>query len=542
LKKTLFSFKSLPKSSLLGGFIAFIGVLILLASLFADTILGKGGHVMGPLQFGVFLFGVSLLIVGIALIKPAVKLIYKVFAFLEKHCFIGLVLLLVLNIFLRLRLEQADKYIYNYYALVLPDLVKNIGTFPWWKIFNPAYVWAGSSYYSPLSAIMMLYLPTRLGAANTWVLLNVLLIITTFFTSWFAFHSRVFSYTLCILLGFGTQLFHIYHMSGNIAVVPAFIFYQINLLLILKIFTDKKRKFLWRTLYVVSFIIMALYNLAWLDYLVFIWVLSVFLLIYFWYTGQQQHFSTLAYVFGAATCVGVLYIFIKMQFSSNQIIAEGAEEDVIFNYPYLILAVEDFISNLVTNFYLAISNFLPPFMVGSNSQFLFGSDQLIALQNGYHPDYAYLIPMQHLFFWRYYAGMWFSAFIYLLIRFSKKAFRSISLNYLALAIFIIMIFVGSPTHLIIKARPYMSVPLLSYRVVVGILGVSLFIAYLVMLAWQIVKNRRLAAFIVVLVWTAVFLGAFTRPPYLDFLTSQVGISYGGVGPDPIRTLFGILFN
>jgi hypothetical protein len=175
-------------------------------------------------------------------------------------------------------------------------------------------------------------------------------------------------------------------------------------------------------------------------------------------------------------------------------------------------------------------------MVGSNSQYLYGSDQLIALQNGYHADKSYLIPMQHLFFWRYYAGIWFAAFVYLLARFTKKVFSTTSFDYLALTIFTLMTLVSSPTHIFIKARPYLSTPLLTYRVVLGVLGVALLVSYLTMLVWKNLKNRRMAVMIVILIWGVILSGALTRPPYLEFYTQQVGIAYFAAGPNPLNTL------
>ena len=102
-----------------------------------------------------------------------------------------------------------------------------------------------------------------------------------------------------------------------------------------------------------------------------------------------------------------------------------------------------------------------------------------------------------------------------------------------------MVFNSDDIHLLIKARPYNSVPLLSYRLVIGVLGMAWLISYLLMLAWRRWQCKW-AVPLVVGVWGIILYGALTRPAYLSFLSQEVGINYGGPGPDPLKMLIEIL--
>jgi hypothetical protein len=85
-----------------------------------------------------------------------------------------------------------------------------------------------------------------------------------------------------------------------------------------------------------------------------------------------------------------------------------------------------------------------------------------------------------------------------------------------------MIAVGFSTHLLIKFRPYNSVPALPYKAIVSILGVSLLTSYLVSLAGKrlgMVRYRVLVASVM----ATVFVAGFTRPRMLSVLLAQVGL-------------------
>jgi hypothetical protein len=166
---------------------------------------------------------------------------------------------------------------------------------------------------------------------------------------------------------------------------------------------------------------------------------------------------------------------------------------------------------------------------------------IVEQQHGYHEQYNYLIPMQHLFFWRYYAGVCFAILVYALFKVGRRTLQYGKVDDLTLTILLLTTMSVSPTHLIIKARPYLSVPYSTHKVWIPVFGLTFLISYLLMLAWRR-WQRKWAVLLVVGVWGIILYGALTRPAYLGFLSAQVGINYRGPGPDPMKTLLEMLSN
>jgi hypothetical protein len=519
-----------------GFFIA--GILVVSVGLFGDYLIANSDAGIGPTQRKVIFLGVITILLGVLISNPSFLKPRKImhgFLKLETRFFLGLFLLVLVNFLFRKYLEQADLYIYNYYELYLPDIFAQLGDYQWWRPFIPGF----SGLYSPINQIIMLYLPTKLGPANTWYLFHAVLIIATFFLSWSIFHSRVFSYSLCICLGFGSQLYHTYNYPGSLPLLLLFVLYEIILVSIYHLFQaespEAKRK--WGLLVGLFLVIMALYNTSWLDFLVFMWVAGIFLFVFFKNQGKNNQIRVLTSVLTAATIIGLLYVIVVVKLIPHNPITSGREEDVVFNYPYIIPAVEDIISNYFTYFYMGVSNFLPPFMVNSNSLYLFGPEKLIEMQNGYHVALSDLITMQHLFMWRYYAGVWLVIFANALYKSMQKTLQKGSYDHLVLSVFMIMVMLGSPTHIFIKARPYMSVPSTNYKVTVAILGMSLLISYLLMIARRKMSNKHMSTLMIVAGWTILFYGALSRPVFLGNLNSYVDLARApGGGPDPLTRL------
>ena len=128
----------------------------------------------------------------------------------------------------------------------------------------------------------------------------------------------------------------------------------------------------------------------------------------------------------------------------------------------------------------------------------------------------------------------FAVFVYFLIRNAKIALQQKSLPHVYLTMTMLMIVCGFAIHTLVKYRPYLSVPLLSYKCMVSNLGVALLLAYGLMHARRIVPLPRVVyPLLIVLAWGIIGYGALTRPAYLTHLSSQVGM--GGM-PDPRRNL------
>src|SRR3954467_15729745 len=119
--------------------------------------------------------------------------------------------------------------------------------------------------------------------------------------------------------------------------------------------------------------------------------------------GLDRQRRRLVAVTAIISCAGLVYIITKILVGYGQ--APGMESDVVLNYPFLAPAIEDFLSNAFTNFYMALTNFLPPSLVSSTAFYQLGAEKLVELQHGYHAPFSYLVPMHYLFAWRYFAGM-----------------------------------------------------------------------------------------------------------------------------------------
>src|SRR5205085_7628352 len=93
---------------------------------------------------------------------------------------------------------------------------------------------------------------------------------------------------------------------------------------------------------------------------------------------------------------------IRLQYGEQQT-RHGDEDAMIFIYNSRVMAIEDFISNVFSLLYTAISNYFPPFLVGSNSLYLYGREGVIAAQDGYHAEQSHLVGMHHVFYWYFFA-------------------------------------------------------------------------------------------------------------------------------------------
>ena len=235
-------------------------------------------------------------------------------------------------------------------------------------------------------------------------------------------------------------------------------------------------------------------------------------------------------MFVVAAVVLLAYLSVRLPFA-DEYVSPGGEEELISTYGNWIIAVEDLIANVFTLTYMSITNYLPIF--GSISQTYIGDPEILAEQHGYHSQMSHLAVTNHVFLWRFYAGAAVAFFVVFGIGRIRRAFRAPNLTDAVLAALFLAVLVGCGTHLVIKYRPYMSVPALTYKPMVSIFFVTVLIAYLAVLArhWF----RRIAAYRTALgaLWLVILIAAFVRPAALNEMLRHVGVgSYG----DPLRQL------
>jgi len=445
----------------------------------------------------------------------------------------GLAVLVYANYFLRSTLETAGEYMYNFYRYFYKDAAAEVfgPDYPKWRLLLPIPSMTGS--WSPTTLVMMHFVTDWLSPARAWFLTNAIAIVVSFFLSWSVFHSRVFSFTLAICMGFGTQLYYVYPNSGLIAFPLYFCYLQALLLTSFRVVTAESRRVAWWVAFGVALVFVALAYEAWLDFLVFAWLATAVVGLLLWRRGQSLHLRRLVAVAAVMTAVGLLYIYLKVTLGYGQ--QRGMESDVVFNYPTLAPAVEDVISNGFLNLYMALTNFLPPMFVSSNAFYQSGGDQLVELQNGYHAPFNYLVPMQAMFQWRYYAGVAVTLFAFGLFRSVRAAWKRPGFAELALLVFMLMIAVGGPTHTFIKARPMNSMATQTYHVFVAVLGVSLVLSFVLMRAWQRWPRAMQGGLLVAGAWTVIFYSALTRPGMVSHQAANVGLGVQ-VYPNPMAKL------
>jgi hypothetical protein len=445
----------------------------------------------------------------------------------------GVALLVWLNYYLRHTLESADQYMFSFfkYFYTAEEKVVFSPATPAWKLLLPIPLFTGT--WTTTTLVMTHLLETWFRPATLWYVFNAIVIVASFVMSWAVFRSRVFSFTLAICMGFGTQLYHTYPNSGTISFPLLFTYFELLMLCAYKIVTAERHRLRWKALFVPALLVTAVAYEGWLDFLVFAWLASAYLFVILWRMDKAVMRRRLAAVVASMSAVGLLYVAIKISYGYGQ--TRGMESDVVFNYPSLAPAVEDVVSNFFTNFYMVATNFLPPMFVSSTALYQLGGERLVELQHSYHAPFSYLVPMQYVFYWRYFAGIAAVAFVYWLVKTIRSSWVAPSADRIALVVFMIMALTGGPTHQLVKARPMNSMPVQTYHVMIGVLGISLLISYLLMLAWQRRPRALRTVALVAVVWGVMFYSALARPAMISHESAQVGLGVQ-VFPNPLYAL------
>ena len=353
------------------------------------------------------------------------------------------------------------------------------------------------------------------------ILLSSVFLIVAYLTVWCLFQCRTASITVAWLWIFGTQLTYMYTTG---IVVGGYIFLSYILLNFVSAYrlmfgiSDTP----WtRVFYLVMLALAALSSEVWLNYGLFLVFGSAYL--FLWHLRHESLAAARGSRFVLCSSITVLicYLGIRLQVA-HPFVNPGVEDELVFTYPSVVFMVEDVIGNFFTFLYTSLTNFLPPAVVASNSLVYYGPDSLVREQHGYHSAYSWLVPMNHLFFWRYYAGVVATVFCCVTLRWLRRSWQNSARVSASLVLFSIMILTGFSTHLLVKFRPYNSVPALPYKAIVSILGVSLLIGYLLALAkvrWRTGRYRLLVG----VVLSVTVIAGFARPHMLTVLLAQVGL-------------------
>jgi hypothetical protein len=445
---------------------------------------------------------------------------------------LGLAALLWANYYLRATLEESPRYLYSFLERFYPDKVPILfGQLPTWRLFLPLKEITGAWVTTTL--ILTYQLERVLTPAGVWYLYNALAILVAFGTTWTLFRSAVFSFTFAICVGFGTQFYHAYAVTGGIASYIVTVYHILLMFTAAQVIRGVPSRAAWTAAFAGSIVLNALGYEGWLDVVALGAVSAPFLYFALSRLERPVEAGRLLIVTAVLIAAGITYVIIKVSIGFGQI--EGSESDVVFNYDSLLMVADDLISNVFTHVYLSVSNFLPPSLVGASAAYQLGPERLIDAQHQYHAPFLYLVPMSQVFFWRYYAGLVVALLGVALVQVSRRMWSRPSAWSLVLLFGLLMVLVPGATHMMIKFRPMNAMPAMTYHVTVGMLGVALVLSWLVTTAWRSWANRSAASVVVALVWLTLFYGALARPPYLAYMAAQSGLG-NLLYPNPMKVL------
>lgn len=400
--------------------------------------------------------------------------------------------------------------------------------------FEPTRIYWPTTTHLPLFALQK-FLPPFLS----FLAISSLLVSVVYFCALRVSGSIIFSISMGLMSGFGTQLLYAYSAHNIFGTYFYLCYLSLSLTVGYLLVTrrDKAPKRL--GLFALALLFVALSWEQWVNYALWIFLAGSVATIW-----NQHHKGPLVSrnIHGAMAvtlAMLVLYLAIRIP-AAQEYIQPGAEEELIFTYPTIVMMVDDFISSFFTYIYMSFSNFFPSFLVTSNTIQNYGYEAIIAEQNGYHEVYQHLVPMHHLFYWRYYAGAVTGLFLLMLWRSSFRAWKEPDIHHLILVVLALMIMSGFSTHMLVKYRPYLSVPALPYKATVSVFGVSVLISYLLMRARMWISSNNAYYGLVWGVWSLIIYEAFTRPKMLTTLLKHVGLT-GKTDPAALLSGFFSIF-
>lgn len=459
----------------------------------------------------------------------------------------GIIIIALGNFFLKYleisNLHRNGLYLSDYFTSVNSKTYLDSLLNAPWKLFLPVEISPDFMRWTTTGLIPVAALDHILGVDATFYLVNILLVVVSLMTSWFVLRSKVFSVTLAMCMGFGTQFIHSY-VNSSIVLLYLFVIYtEINLLTLYFIFRKQNHRILFKTIFALSLIALALCWEMWVDYLAFLFLLSIFLFIVF-RKKDKTVLRGVRFVLITSLFIALVYFGVKYAYHSgvSEHFARGLEGETVITYvlnthspAYIITAIEDMISNIITYNYFALTNYFPPPFTSSFSLFYLGKDAIISNQYGYATSFGSddFVYNHHVFLWYFGAGIIFAVFCYFLLRHIIQSLKKPTSHSLILSSLLLLIATGAFTHLFIKYRFYLSLPLFPYKCIVSIVGVSLLIAYLLMYLKDRISSRRRYFSIVVASWLVIVVAAFTRPALLSDMLNLLKM---GTYPDPWQEL------
>lgn len=422
------------------------------------------------------------------------------------------------------------------YPPIAETIRHTLATNPWALLLPMEY--EPTRFYWPVTTLLPLFaLQEIMPAFVVFLLISSLQVGVIYSCSLLVSRSIVFSISMGVIAGFGTQLLYAYSIHNLFGIYFYLCYFSLSLTAGYFLVTRPDKTLQRLCLYTVALITAALGWEQWVNYGV--WVIVAGTLALAW---NQHHHGPLVskHILGAVAITAAvlcIYLIIRMP-AAREYMHAGSEEELIFSYSSYTMMIDDFISSFFTYIYTAFSNFLPPSLVTSGTIQKYGFEAIVAEQNGYHEPYQHLVPMHHLFYWRYYAGITTTLFLLFTWRSLARSWKSPDIQHLVYVMLALMVLAGFGVHMLVKYRPYLSVPALPYKTTMSVYAISVLIAYTLMTARTWIRHLNAYYALVWGVWFLIIYEAFTRPKMLASLLKHVGLTGK---TDPAEIISKILF-
>ena len=410
-----------------------------------------------------------------------------------------------------------------------------------WLYFLPLDIGDGFRRWTTTGLIPLSFLEATLGPNAAFLLCNTALVVAGMGIAWWVARDRQFAMAIGWCLALTTQ-FHWAYRNGAVTVFYLGAIYLLwNLAAFARLIdtrtgvTSSRR----RVIFILSLVCLVLWWEQWLDYWLFGVCVST-LLLRIARRSSRLDTTELRFARRVFTVTAVLYLAVKLPFAWEHVTV-GKESEVILNYflqdglsfhQSLALAVEDVVTNAMTYTYLALTNYLPPILLPGQSLRAIPRGTLLSTQHGYHAPMQHLVYFHHVFLWYLAAGVAVTLFALLTVRAVAAAFRTGGEWPTLIAALTMLVWTGSLTHCLIKYRPYLSEPLLHYKALVSIIGVTVLACVCYVHVQRSLPPRHRSLFtacaLLLLLSSALF-----RPSALSAMSQRLEM---GTLPDPISSL------
>jgi hypothetical protein len=416
----------------------------------------------------------------------------------------------------------AGPYVLRMSPIIHQSVANAIASHQWKALLLPFPYEYPRTFWMPTTIFFTYFVENTLGEYGSYIFWSSLFIVTSFVCTLFCSRSMVLAATVAFMFAFGTQLNYAYTYGTVVDCYLILSYITINATVAYLYISDRLNSPSAIVGFVLSLIITALSSEVWINYATALLTATFFGSLWSYHQGRVQTKTRATTLFCATLLVLVAYLVIRLRLAS-EFLRPGSEEELIVTYSSMLLIVDDTIANLFTYLYTVLDNYLPSFISSSNSLTYLSDDYILAAQNGYDSQREYLILMNHLFLWRFYAGVAATAFAGFTVFVLVRAWRTGSTRAAMLSALCLMVFTSFTTHLSIKMRPYNAVPALPYKAIVSVSVFTVLLGYGLTLLLPRLRSGLPRFGAVAAVWGCVVLAALTRPSMQDRMLGEVGL-------------------